>query len=186
MAAKAPLRGVRKAFPALWAGADGVSPHSANARVEVIVAGEDPPLPQRHASPGLIDARNHLPPRKPLLDRGWRFFLGAIADVKRGSAAERVVPLLLGIDQVRPFLPGRKVDDFVVARPERELVLEIGLRWNINRRMASCFDALFRKIKADDRRDFMLVGDEECFLAKLLFDPPSHRRDLLGRGTPAA
>ena len=73
-----------------------LTPRSSERHAAIVVAGKDAPLPQRETATSLVDARDHFHALEAISDRGGRFLLGTVSDVKGGAAVERIHPLLFG------------------------------------------------------------------------------------------
>src|SRR5207245_6049259 len=60
-------------------------------------------------------------------------------------------------------------DEFVVARPKRELIYHVLRFRNINRGMTRTFDSFIAQIKRDLRRAIASVGNQKQFLTQFRF-----------------
>src|SRR4051812_18544140 len=86
----------------------------------------------------------------------------AFLHVKRATINERIHSAFLGIHFIRGRpRTWRTLDEFIVTRPERKLILQILRLDDVNRRMLRRFDSFIAQIKSDFGRAIAFIGDEE-------------------------
>ena len=109
-----------------------------------------------------------LPARERALETLRRGRIRDIGYIEGGPIDEPIDSLFLGKRRVT-LRRGIRFDKLVVARPERELALDIlGFR-NIDRGIPRTFGLLVGQIKRQDGRCSIVVPDDENFGAELLF-----------------
>src|ERR1700674_1499696 len=99
-----------------------------------------------------------------------RRHLAKISNQERAVSHKRIFSFLLGVSFIRRCTrSGGRIDELIVARPERKLINQV-LRFDqVDRRMPRTFDALVAQIKRDLGSAMSLVGDHEQFLSELGF-----------------
>ena len=106
---------------------------------------------------------------------------------KAVPAGEEIYPLLLGVNFVRIARGVRRQrHKFIVARPERKLILHVLRFGNVNRRMTGLLGALLRQVKRQLGGAIAVGGDQENRLPGSGFEVAAQFCDRCGGRAPTA
>src|SRR5271166_1006908 len=159
----------------------------------VVVTGVDAQLSQGLAPAFNAEEADHLDPVKgapgAARDAAGRTLgagPGLIGDEEGVAALEEVHPLLLCVIGVSLYGARRRGDEFIVPRPEGELVLDVLRLRDVHGRMPRPLDTMIGHVEGEAGTGLVFVADEENGLAGLLLELVPEILHRRGGRLPAA